>query len=171
MRKYIIIISVILTVVLVGLVAAGSILNYFTVNIQQPIQFNHKKHIETVGLDCSDCHNYYKTQNNSGRPTIDMCMQCHEEPQTKSPEEEKIRTYAKSKEEIPWKRVYYLADHVRYSHQLHTQKAEIECVECHGNMAEQTSPPKRPLVLHTMKFCIECHKKSGSSVDCLACHK
>ena len=136
--------------------------------IEQPIAFNHKKHID-AGLECIDCHRYYKTQSNSGRPTLQICMDCHSGP-SKNPEEQKIGNFAEQKTEIPWNRIYRMPDHVRFSHRLHTQIAKINCEKCHGNMAEQTKPPPRPLVSQTMQFCIDCHEETHANVDCLACH-
>lgn len=46
-------------------------------SVKQPIAFNHKIHAEN-GLECLDCHAYYKEQASSGRPTIEICSGCHE---------------------------------------------------------------------------------------------
>ena len=61
---------------------------------EQPILSNHKKHVEQ-GLECDSCHRFYKTQTFSGMPNITICLDCHKEPITKSPEEEKIRRFLK----------------------------------------------------------------------------
>ncbi|MFQ6082698.1 MAG: cytochrome c3 family protein [Candidatus Aminicenantia bacterium] len=139
--------------------------------VKQPILFNHKKHTQDVGLECSDCHLYYKKYAFSGKPTVETCLSCHEEAITQSPEEEKIRQYAKQGEEIEWKRLYWLPDDVHYSHQRHVVVGEIECQICHGNIGQSIEPPRRAEVKLTMGMCIECHKKKEVTTDCIACHK
>jgi hypothetical protein len=71
----------------------------------QPIYFNHKKHLEQ-GLECDACHRFFKTQTFSGMPDFNTCLQCHKEPITKTTEEEKIRQFQKKGQEISWKRIY-----------------------------------------------------------------
>lgn len=139
--------------------------------VSQPIQFNHKLHLEKVGLDCAECHQYFKTEKFSGIPGKEKCLECHDTAVTKSPEEEKIRQYAKQNEEIPWQQIYHVPDHVRYSHRRHVALGGLECKTCHGPIAETTSPPGAPLNKITMDFCINCHRQKGQSVDCIACHK
>ena len=77
-------IGVLLLFVLISL-GAGS-------KVQQPISFNHKKHV-AQGLDCDHCHPYFKEHTFSGLPTVSTCLECHKEPLTQNPEEEKIRKY------------------------------------------------------------------------------
>ena len=136
----------------------------------QPIAFNHKKHVEQ-GLGCDTCHKYFKTQTFSGMPDISVCLECHKDAITKSPEEEKIRQFAKKKEEIPWKRIYGEPDHVFYSHRRHVVLGKIECKTCHGNIGESEKPPTRPYVDMTMGWCMRCHKVRKASNDCLTCHE
>jgi menaquinone reductase, multiheme cytochrome c subunit len=138
--------------------------------VEQPILFNHKLHVDN-GASCPDCHTQVLEGMRAGRPSLDTCMGCHSEAQTKSPEEEKIRQFAKDGREIPWKQVYRLPAHVYFSHRRHAGLAKIQCEVCHGAMAEMTAPPTAPLVVHTMGFCLDCHRRSNASVDCLACHR
>ena len=138
--------------------------------VGQPIAFNHKKHIDQ-GLECDTCHKYYKTQTFSGIPDSSVCLECHKEPITKSPEEEKIRQYAKKGEQIPWRRIYREPDHVFYSHQAHVVLAKIECKTCHDDIAQREKPPARPFVQMTMGWCMRCHKERKASNDCLTCHE
>ncbi len=137
---------------------------------EQPIAFNHKKHIDQ-GLECDTCHKYYKTESFSGLPSVAVCLECHKEPVTKSPEEEKIRQFAAKGAQIPWKRIYREPDHVFYSHQAHVVLAKIECKTCHGNIAQSEKPPTKPYVDMTMGWCMGCHKERKASNDCLTCHQ
>jgi hypothetical protein len=135
----------------------------------QPISFNHKKHVDQ-GLECDACHRYYKTQSFSGLPSIAICLECHKEPITSNPEEEKIRQYEKKKEQIPWRHIYGEPDHVFFSHRRHVVLGKIACQTCHGNIAQSEKPPSKPWVKMTMSWCMNCHRKSKATNDCLACH-
>ncbi len=137
---------------------------------EQPIAFNHKKHVKQ-GLDCDTCHRYYKTQTFPGMPGISVCLECHKDPITQSPQEEKIRQYAKKGEQIAWKQIYGEPDHVFFSHRRHVVLGKIECKTCHGNIAESEKPPTKQFVRMTMGWCMNCHAKKKVTNDCLACHE
>ena len=154
-------IGVLLLFVLISL-GAGS-------KVQQPISFNHKKHV-AQGLDCDHCHPYFKEHLFSGLPTVSTCLECHEEPVTQNLEEEKIRKYHQQKKEISWKRVYQQPDHVFFSHRRHVILGKISCETCHGDIAQRERPPSGPWVNMTMRWCMDCHFKSKASNDCLVCH-
>lgn len=160
---------------LIGL-AAGILILFLLIRLgigsrtEQPIPFNHKKHLDQ-GLQCDTCHPYFKTQTFSGMPTIATCLECHKEPITNNPEEEKIRQFAQKGEEIPWERVYGEPDHVYFSHRAHVVLGKMECKTCHGNVSEAVRPPSRPWVNMTMRWCMNCHEKKKVTNDCLACHE
>jgi hypothetical protein len=135
----------------------------------QPILFNHKKHTEQ-GVECASCHRFFKTQTFSGMPTLSTCLECHKDPITENPEEEKIREFQKRGEEIPWKRLYREPDHVFFSHRRHVVLGKIDCQTCHGAIGQSEKPPSRPWVRMTMEWCMNCHGKKKVTNDCLACH-
>ena len=135
----------------------------------QPISFNHKKHLDQ-GVDCFTCHPYPKEQSFSGMPTLTTCMECHKEPLTKNPEEEKIRQFQKQGKEIPWRRLYGQPDHVFFSHRRHVVLGKTECQTCHGDIGQSEKPPRKPLVRMTMGWCMACHDQKKVTNDCVACH-
>lgn len=137
--------------------------------VTQPIQFNHEKH--TADLECVDCHKFNRTQTFSGLPTVKDCMECHDKPQTDSPEEEKIRVAAKEGRELEWKRLFQVPKHVYYSHRRHVILGQLPCQRCHGNMGKMKAPPTTAPVAITMSFCIDCHKERNVPVDCVTCHR
>ena len=144
---------------------------FFPPKIEQPIRFDHKLHVvktNGAGMKCINCHKFYLTQRNSGRPSIEVCKACHDNP-GKDPDKAKLMKFLDKDQEIPWKRIYYLRDYVRYPHLFHTDK--IDCVVCHGPMADQTSPPGARMVKQNMSFCIDCHKSRGATTECTSCHK
>jgi len=159
---------------LIGL-AIGVILLFLLISFglgskaEQPISFNHKKHLEQ-GLGCDACHRFFKTQTFSGIPDLNTCLECHKEPITKSQEEEKIRQFQQKKEEIPWRRLYEQPDHVFFSHRRHALLGKIPCKTCHGEIGQSEKPPTKPSVKMTMSWCMDCHTKTNTTNDCLACH-
>jgi predicted CXXCH cytochrome family protein len=138
--------------------------------VLQPVAFNHKLHVEENGLGCVDCHVYVTAQTFAGLPDLERCLECHEEDQSGSAEEEKIRQAAAKGEELPWNRIYTVPNHVYYSHRRHVVAGKLDCRQCHGAIAETTSPSPRPLNELSMRFCMDCHEKNDVTNDCIACH-
>jgi hypothetical protein len=168
MRKSVLIGSVVIVVAVVGTVL---VLRLRSPSVSQPLAFNHKLHVEGNGLECVECHIYVKTQSFSGLPGVEKCMECHSDPVTKSPEEEKIRQAAAKGEQLVWGRLYKIPDNVYYSHRRHVVAGKLECAECHGPIAATTRPPSRPLKKIKMDSCLDCHRKNGVPTDCTTCHR
>lgn len=140
-------------------------------SVRQPIAFNHRLHTEDVGVECGECHLYFEESAHSGLPDGETCAACHEEPMTESAEEAKMLTLLGEGEEVAFHKLFRLADHVYYSHARHVAVAGLECAQCHGAIAQTTSPPPRPLVRVDMNFCVDCHEEMGVTTDCVACHR
>ncbi|MBI5015376.1 MAG: cytochrome c3 family protein [Deltaproteobacteria bacterium] len=160
-----------LMALVLGARPASALFGWFGSSTSQPVAFNHKLHVENNGLACVECHEYVMTQTFAGLPRIEKCLECHTDPVTSSPEEEKIRKAAASGKPLLWRRLYEVPDHVYYSHRRHVVAGKLECVGCHGPIAATTKPPPRPLRALTMNFCMDCHRKRGVTNDCIACHK
>ncbi len=135
----------------------------------QPIAFNHKKHHDQ-GIECASCHPHFKAETFSGLPGIETCLECHKDPLTESPEEQKIRKIQREGKPLRWKRLYGQPDHVFFSHRRHVVLGGIACQTCHGEIGQSEKPPSRPWVRMTMKWCMDCHAKARVTNDCLACH-
>jgi cytochrome c553 len=138
--------------------------------VKQPIAFNHKIHAEK-GLECLNCHQHYKDRASSGKPRLEICAECHEEPIGKSQEEKKLVEHIKSGKEIEWQRLYRVPEDVYFSHKRHVVIGSMECRSCHGDIGERSKPPSRPLMKITMKKCLDCHEEKGVVNDCIACHR
>ena len=132
----------------------------------QPLQFNHKRHVEGEKEPCDSCHVYYKTKTVAGRPELSACTKCHsEDPVSESPEEEKLIQFIKNNQDPPWTRRTRIPSHIRFSHQRHVMVGKVECQTCHGEIAKQTRPPSKPLVSIDMNFCLDCHRSRGVTID------
>lgn len=154
-------------------IGAALLLLFFTLSqafkADQPIAFNHKVHLDQ-GVECDTCHQFYKTQSFSGLPHIDTCLECHKEPMTKSPEEEKIRIFAKQGKDLAWKQIHVEPEHVFFSHRRHVVLGKLACQGCHGTIGQSERPPSAPAVKMTMSWCMGCHARSKVTNDCMACH-
>jgi len=161
----------VLLVASVAIVAVAGVVLSFPGAVHQPLPFNHLLHIEEVGAACTDCHTYVETGMRATIPNIQICSDCHEEALGESAEEAWLTEQIASQTPIAWQKLYRVPAHVFFSHRRHTVAAELECEACHGPMSQRDSPPTRPLVDLSMDFCMDCHRESGASNDCISCHR
>lgn len=135
---------------------------------QQPVPYPHDKHI-ALGLACLDCHSYADTQDHAGIPSTAKCMLCHEKIGEGVEGVEALKQYWNDGVEVPWVRVYGFDPraHVIFRHSSHL-RAGVECVTCHGDVATMSTASRA--VRHTMGTCLDCHRETGASEDCAACH-
>ena len=152
-------------------VAAAVALSVSAFAVEQPLAFNHRVHVEDVGAECTDCHLYAHTGVRATIPNWRLCADCHAEPLGESAEEARLVEYIEATDPIPWRKVYWVPDHVYFSHRRHTAIAGIECETCHRNVGEQSKPLTRPLRRVSMDDCMDCHGEGGVSNDCVACHR
>lgn len=150
---------------------AGRLLLRPTEAVLQPVEFNHLLHVEDVGLECIDCHEYYETGEHSGLPSVETCLGCHEGGATESPEERRFLEMVERGEEVRFRKLFRMPDHVYYSHRTHVAVAGLECAECHGEVAKTAVPPLAPLVRITMDTCMDCHAEHSVRTDCTDCHR
>jgi hypothetical protein len=107
---------------------------------RQPIDFSHALHMELVDDGCESCHFFREDGSYSGVPKLAQCIDCHEEVQGESPEEEKFVTeYVAKQREVPWLIYSKQPDCVFFSHVAHVEMAKIDCVTCHGPIGESES--------------------------------
>lgn len=165
---------ILLGLVLVALLAGGALCavrQCRAPRVTQPVPFNHKKHMETV--KCSACHRFYETRPVAGMPRNADCMECHEDPMSKHPEEARQRKeYWEAGREIPWVQVNRLPGHVYFSHAAHVAYGKMDCAVCHGDMKERSEAVTVSQIGHLdMKACVECHERKGAASDCVDCHQ
>lgn len=140
-------------------------------SVTQPIAFNHRKHTVDLSLGCEFCHPYVTAGAHAGLPGNDNCAVCHIAQQGESSESARLTEMLSAGTPIRFNKLFRLPSYVYYTHFRHAGIAELACTNCHGDIADTERPPRRPLVRVDMKFCISCHRSSGQSTDCLACHR
>ncbi len=134
----------------------------------QPIPYSHKKHL-SLGLDCKDCH----TNPGPGKlmtfPETSKCMLCHVTVAKNKPAIQKLAAYAKSKQAVPWVRVYAVLPGVTWNHRAHLE-AGVKCETCHGQVREMEAMSEVTSVT-TMYGCLHCHEMNQAKAACDTCHK
>lgn len=153
------------------IVAGGVVLSMPPPSVSQPLAFNHYLHVEDLGAYCTDCHLYAVNGVRATIPNYQTCADCHDAALTESPVEARLIEYIEAGEPIPWRKIYWVPDHVFFSHRRHTAVAELECEVCHGEVGSRVEPLDRALVPITMEGCMDCHERSGASNDCIVCHR
>ncbi len=104
---------------------------------EQPIHYDHAKHNELVDDGCESCHYFREDGTFSGVPKLAQCIDCHEEVNGESPEEEKfVREYVEKGREVPWLVYSRQPDCVFFSHVAHVKMGKMDCVTCHGHIGE-----------------------------------
>ena len=133
----------------------------------QPIAFSHRLHAGHKAIDCYYCHPYVERSIHPGLPPVEKCLHCHKYIIANHPEIKKEHNYFNTRTPTPWRKVYYLAEHVVFNHKRHIKK-EIACEACHGQVKQMD---RLKGLRFKMGFCVECHKQKGANLDCwLACH-
>lgn len=134
----------------------------------QPVAFSHKAHAEKARLKCESCHNGVAKEERATLPSTTQCMNCHRAVIAAHPEVAKLKQAHDTARRVDWQRVYKLPDFVFFSHARHI-KAEAKCADCHGPVAMRDVLLKE--VSTSMTACMDCHKRTGATVSCEACHQ
>lgn len=142
--------------------------NYRKAPILQPIAFSHPIHTSKLGLECTYCHVNADKSSRATVPAMKICMNCHDKAVTDRTEIQKLTTYWKRKEPVPWNRIHQLPWHVYFTHKRHI-KAGIDCSVCHGFV--KTMDVVKQVRSLEMGWCVSCHRRNSASTDCLTCHK
>ena len=133
----------------------------------QPIPYSHKTHL-AIGLECGMCHSNPEPGNLMTFPATSTCMSCHDTVATKKASIQKLASYAKSGQAIPWVRVYSITPGVNWTHRKHLA-AGIQCETCHGQVSEMAAMSQATSVT-SMGVCINCHKLRNAPTVCETCH-
>lgn len=134
---------------------------------EQPIPYSHKTHL-ALGLPCSTCHTNPAPGNMMTFPATSTCMSCHVSIATNKPAIQKLASFSKSRQPIPWVRVYKVLPGVTWTHRKHLD-AGMKCQMCHGQVAQMDRMSEATSVT-TMAVCLSCHKEHGAPTACSTCH-
>ncbi|HTR96906.1 MAG TPA: cytochrome c3 family protein [Candidatus Acidoferrales bacterium] len=139
----------------------------------QPIPFSHRVHAGKLNMACRYCHYGAWKSPWANIPAMSTCMGCHKMVATDRPNIQKLADFYNRGEPIPWVKVHYLPDHVKFNHKRHVL-AGFACQECHGPV--QTMDVVYQYNSLKMGWCISCHRKNldnkdhPATMDCVACH-
>jgi len=125
---------------------------------KQPISFSHKLHAGEMKINCAYCHTGVYKGKQSGIPSANICMNCHNTIKRESPEIQKIYTAIETNKPIEWVRVHNLPDLAYFNHAQHTNVGGLDCTNCHGEIAKMEVVQQRATL--TMGWCVDCHRKS-----------
>ena len=154
----------------------------------QPIAYSHKLHAGELGIECQYCHIRADESAHATVPSLAICMNCHQEVQTKDADGNLTAGMAtlldhwERQEPIAWNRVHDLADFAYFDHSRHLA-ADITCQECHGPV--ETYEHMRRQFGMKMSWCLDCHKEpladddqlrargwtTRGPIHCTACHR
>jgi len=142
----------------------------------QPIKFPHDLHAGVMQINCQYCHSGAYKSKNASIPSLNICMNCHKvisaRMGSKTPSTEIAKIYdalgydpATQKYDttkarpIQWVRIHNLPDFAYFNHSQHVKVAGLKCQQCHGPVETMKEVYQySPL---TMKWCIQCHKRTG----------
>ena len=148
---------------------------------EQPIQFPHPVHVQTLGMNCLYCHFSADKSPDPGLPAVATCMGCHSAIGSKkdnvvnlpknelheartSPELTKLWAYADATpgapglgpkaKPIPWVRIHKVPEYVRFPHMRHVN-AGVTCQSCHGEVQKMNQVYQYASL--NMGWCVSCH--------------
>jgi hypothetical protein len=123
------------------------------------VPFDHKKHIEEVGVACLDCHKEASSATTSATmllPRIEDCYECHDQSE--------VNWTVPADGSSPWPTP---ARELIFDHAKH-MSAGLECATCHAGVEKATKAPSDGLP--SMALCTDCHKEREVKDDCNVCH-
>ena len=136
---------------------------------EQPIPFSHRLHAGELELDCQYCHTQPEKGRHSTVPSLNFCMNCHQQVKRVQGATEdsvhlaKLRDHFEKGEPIAWVKVHDLPDYVYFSHQPHVATAGIACQTCHGVVEKQDK--MKVNVAFNMGWCMSCHRQEPGFIN------
>ena len=150
----------------------------------QPIHYSHKIHSGANQIECQYCHSSAKKSKHSGIPSLNVCMNCHQNIAEYNGEEdlekgytrefytneikklykavgwdENSQSYTGETEPVKWVRIHNLPDFVYFNHAQHVTVAGVDCKTCHGPVEEMEILYQHSSL--TMGWCINCHRETN----------
>ena len=154
----------------------------------QPIHYSHKIHAGANQIECKYCHSSARVSKHSGIPSLNVCMNCHQNIAEYNGEEdlengytkdfytkeikklyaavgwdEENQRYTGESQPVKWVRIHNLPDFVYFNHAQHVEVGEIACQKCHGPVEEMEIMYQHSSL--TMGWCINCHRETNVKVE------
>jgi hypothetical protein len=123
--------------------------------VTQPVQFDHRHHVQDDGIDCRYCHDTVDHSPYAGVPPTARCMGCHSQVWNQSALLEPVRRSWFQRVPLHWQRVTLVPDFVYFDHSVHVTRG-IGCVSCHGRVDQM--PVVYQVAPLTMQWCLGCHR-------------
>lgn len=140
---------------------------------KQPIAFSHSLHAGQYEIECQYCHTGVMKAKSANIPSANICMNCHQQIKTESPEIQKIyaaidfdpdtQTYGNNKKPIEWVRIHNLPDLAYFNHAQHVNVGGLDCQTCHGPIEEMEVVYQYSKL--TMGWCINCHRETQVNAE------
>jgi hypothetical protein len=134
---------------------------------EQPVPFSHKLHM-AFDMKCRECHPNPEPGDRMTLPAADRCMECHRTIAKDKPAIQKLAEFSKSRQTIPWVRIYVVSGWVFWNHRSHLESG-MSCEACHGELRKMEVVTAATKVT-TMAGCVDCHRKNDASTGCQYCH-
>lgn len=152
---------------------------------EQPIYFSHKVHAGVNQINCMYCHSGAWESKHAGIPSINVCMNCHQNIATYTGDAlvhedgssidgtGEIKKLYKAAGFTPapgavwdpskgtaieWVKIHNLPDHVYFNHSQHTRAGKVQCQTCHGEITAMDEVKQFSDL--SMGWCINCHRTS-----------
>lgn len=119
--------------------------NEVGIEVEQPIEFDHRHHARDDGIRCLYCHHEAERGPTAGVPDTALCMGCHNQIWNDSPQTAPIRESWDHRTPIRWRRVTRLPDFVFFDHSAHVSNG-VGCETCHGRVDLMASVDRKSVV-------------------------
>lgn len=120
----------------------------------QPIDYSHKLHAGTLGIDCQYCHTSVTVSAIASVPSTQTCMNCHSQILPESELLEPLRESWETGQPIEWVHIHRLPDYTYFNHSAHVNVG-VGCASCHGRVDRmEVVMQVEPL---SMGWCLDCH--------------
>lgn len=133
----------------------------------QPIKFSHQIHAGQNQTSCFYCHFNAEESKFAGIPPLNVCTNCHvivkEGTRSGKFEIAKIDGALKNNIPVEWVKVHNLPDHVYFNHAQHVVAGKLDCMECHGDVANMHEI--RQVKDLSMGWCVNCHRDTKVQFD------
>ena len=85
---------------------------------KQPIPYDHQLHAGKHNIPCQYCHAGVDRSLHAAVPSLNICMNCHNQVKSTSELITKIREHHDAGKAIQWVNVHMLPDFVHFNHQM-----------------------------------------------------